>query len=164
MSINAISGISMYEYYYKINKDKEEEKKKSPLADKMREYGLVPTDNEVQNIAMLKKARELKEAQNKQVEDEIPYSERPWADLMYQLNISFNPDPKDDISDIKKELVLLTKGMDDEELNKEIKDLEDSVERMYISFQNNYLTTLSNSTTLTDELKNLSMINRANLL
>ena len=35
-----------------------------------------------------------------QKQQEEDYTKRPWADLMYQFNLSFNPDPKDDIEDI----------------------------------------------------------------
>ena len=58
MSINAISSVSLYEYYYQINKDKQE-KKESPLADEMRKYGLVPTDNETLNVQLLQSAKNL---------------------------------------------------------------------------------------------------------
>lgn len=162
MSINAISSVSLYEYYYKINKD-EQEKKESPLAKEMREYGLTPTDNEDLNIALLRRAQQLKAAQGEESK-EIPYSERPWADIMYQLNIQFNPDPKDDIQDIKDELALLMKGVEDEELNKEITDLESYVENLYISFQQNYSSKFDNSAMLSAQLNNLSMLNQVNLL
>ena len=162
MSINAISSVSLYEYYYKINKD-EQEKKESPLADEMRKYGLVPTDNETINVALLRKAKENKEKQN-QTSNEVPYQDRPWADLMYQLNIDFNPDPKDDIDDIKEELAILMKGMDDEELSQEIADLENHVENLYINFQNNYSTSFNPSSSLSAQMNNLSMLNRASLL
>ena len=162
MSINAISSVSLYEYYYKINKD-EQEKKESPLADEMRKYGLVPTDNETINVALLRKAKENKEKQN-QTSSEVPYQDRPWADLMYQLNIDFNPDPKDDIDDIKEELAILMKGMDDEELSQEIADLENHVENLYINFQNNYSTSFNPSSSLSAQMNNLSMLNRASLL
>ena len=68
MSINAIGSVSLYEYYYKINKD-EQKKKESPLAREMREYGLTPTDNEALNVALLRRAQQLKaqeEIQNKE--------------------------------------------------------------------------------------------------
>ena len=140
MSINAISSVSLYEYYYKINKD-DQEKKKSPLEREMREYGLTPTDNEIINIQLLQKAKSLdgKEQEKK----EVSYSDRPWADLMYQLNITFNEDPKDDIEDIKDELALLVRDMNDDELNKEIRDLEDYVDRLYINFQQNQSSSFS---------------------
>ena len=161
MSINAISSVSLYEYYYKINND-EQEKKESPLAREMREYGLIPTDNEVLNIALLKKAKEAKEESEKET-TQIPYESRPWADIMHQLNISFNKDPKDDIEDIKKELAILTKGLDDEELSKEISDLEQRVESLYIGFANRNVKSFDNSMSLTTQLNNLSMLNQASL-
>lgn len=162
MSVNAIGSVSLYEYYYKINKD-EQEKKESPLARQMKEYGLTPTDNEALNVALLQRAQRLKAAQE-QEEKEIPYSERPWADIMYQLNIQFNPNPKDDIQDIKDELALLLKDVDDEELNKEIKDLESHVESLYISFQQNYSKGYDNSISISNQLNNLSILNQASLL
>ena len=161
MSINAISSVSLYEYYYQINKD-EQKKKESPLVEEMRRYGLVPTDNEQLNIQLLKNAKEAKEAQN--TPKEIPYSDRPWADLMYQLDIQFNPDPKDDIEDIKEELAKLTLGMDDEELAKEVNDLRNYVENMYLNFQTNNVGNSRYTTTLNAQLNNLAMVNQASLL
>ena len=162
MSINALSSVSLYEYYYAINQDNKK-KKSSPIAKELKEYGLTPTDNEELNIAMLKKAKNIQN-QNNSEEKEIPYSERPWADLMYQLNLNFNPDPKDDIQDIKDELAKLTKGVADDELNKEVKDLENYVEKLYL----NHVETTSNKTDfsglLSNQLNNISMLNRANLL
>ena len=162
MSINAIGSLSLYEYYYQINKD-EEKKKESPLADEMRKYGLKPTDNESLNIALLNRARQ---AEQKEEQEASPasYADRPWADIMYQLNIQFNEDPKDDIKDIKDELQKLTFGMDDEELNKELKDLEDYVEKLYINYQSNNAGGLDFTNTLTSQLNNLSMINQISLL
>ena len=162
MAINAITGISLYEYYYKINKE-EEKKKESPLADEMRKYGLVPTDNEALNIALLKNAKEQDKLENQQPQT-IPNSDRPWADLMYQLNIQFNEDPKDDIEDIKKELSKLTLGIDDEELNQEINDLESYVEKLYLNFQTSYLKDYSGATKINAQLNNLAIINQVNLL
>ena len=161
MSINAISSVSLYEYYYQINKD-EQKKKESPLVEEMRRYGLVPTDNEQFNIQLLKKAKEAKENQNTQ--KEIPNSDRPWADLMYQLNIQFNPDPKDDIEDIKEELAKLTLGMDDEELSKEINDLRNYVENLYLNFKTNNVEGHKNSSIIDAQLNNLAMINQVSLL
>ncbi|MBE7707707.1 MAG: hypothetical protein E7Z88_03250 [Cyanobacteria bacterium SIG27] len=161
MSINAISSVSLYEYYYQINKD-EQKKKESPLVEEMRRYGLVPTDNEQLNIQLLKNAKEAKESQNSP--KEIPYSDRPWADLMYQLDIQFNPDPKDDIEDIKEELAKLTLGMDDEELAKEVNDLRNYVENMYLNFQTNNVGNSRYTTTLNAQLNNLAMVNQASLL
>ena len=85
-------------------------------ADEMREYGLTPTDDEQLNIALLQRAKNIQKQNNNQQEDETSYSQRPWADLMYQLELSFNPDPKDDIQDIKDELAKLTKGVADDEV------------------------------------------------
>lgn len=161
MSINAISSVSLYEYYYQINKD-EQKKKESPLADEMRRYGLVPTDNEAYNIQLLKNAKEQKESHDTQ--EEISYSDRPWADLMYQLNLEFNPNPKDDIQDIKEALANLTLGIDDDELNKEIEDLNSYAERLYLDFQNNNKGFYDNSLTINAQLDNLAMINQASLL
>ena len=161
MSINAISSVSLYEYYYQINKD-EKNKKESPLVEEMRRYGLVPTDNEQLNIQLLKNAKDAQKAQN--APKEIPYSDRPWADLMYQLDIQFNPDPKDDIQDIKEELAKLTLGMDDEELSKEVNDLRKYVENLYLNFQTNNAGDIKNSTTINAQLNNLAMINQASLL
>jgi biotin synthase-like enzyme len=111
---------------------------------------------------LLAKAKSLKEAQN--APKEIPYSARPWADIMYQLNIPFNEDPKDDIEDIKKELTLLVRGMDDDELNKEIRDLENYVENLYLNFQQNYSTNIAKNANFDAQLNNLAMINQINLL
>lgn len=161
MSINAISSVSLYEYYYKINKD-DQENKKSPLEKEMREYVLTPTDNEIINIQLLQKAKSLdgKEQEKK----EVSYSDRPWADLMYQLNIAFNEDPKDDIEDIKDELALLVRDMNDDELNKEIRDLEDYVDRLYINFQQNQSSSFSKAISVDMQLNNLAMMNQAYLL
>ena len=164
MSINAISSVSLYEYYYRINK-KEQEKKESPLADEMRKYGLVPTENEALNVQLLKNAKEVRRQQDSQENQEIPYSQRPWADLMYQLNIEFNEDPKDDIDNIKDELTLLMRGMEnDDELSKEIRDLESYIERLYLNFQQNYASTTSGITSINMHLSNLAMVNQLNLL
>lgn len=164
MSIEAIGSVSLYEYYYQINKE-QEKKKESPLADEMRKFGLVPTDNEALNVQLLKNAKEAKRQQETQEKQEIPHSQRPWADIMYQLNIQFNEDPKDDIDDIKKELALLLKGMeDDDELNKEIRDLESYVEKLYLNFQQNYSGGISRISSINMHLNNLAMINQVSLL
>ena len=162
MSINAITSLSLYEYYYQINKDKQE-KEESPIARELREYGIEPTDNEQLNIAMLKKAKEVEENQDKGSASDIPNSERPWADLMYQLNLPFNDDPRDDIQDIKDELQILLRGLNDEELEREIKDLESYVEDLYVSFNKNYNDRTDFSSVLSSQLNNLSLLNRANL-
>jgi len=162
MSINAINSVSLYEYYYTINKDSKK-KKSSPIADEMKEYGLTPTDDEQLNIAMLQRAKNMQNQNNSQ-ENETSYSNRPWADLMYQLNLTFNSDPKDDIQDIKEELTKLTKGVTDDELDKEVKDLESYVENLYINFVNNSGASVNSQNTLGAELNNLSMLNKVNLL
>lgn len=162
MSINAISSISLYEYYYSINKD--EKKKTSPLEREMREYGLTPTDNERLNIAMLEKAKDIQREIDNQSSNTISFSDRPWADVMYQLNLSFNEDPKEDITDIKEELQKLLIGIEDEELNKEITDLEKYVEELYVSFSATYSTSIDTTSTINMQLNNLAMLNRSSLL
>ncbi|MBQ8847556.1 MAG: hypothetical protein IJ003_01275 [Candidatus Gastranaerophilales bacterium] len=163
MSINAINSLSLYEYYYKINRD-DQAKKKSPLEKEMREYGLTPTDNDDLNIAMLEQAKRTKkmlESQNQK--EELSPSDRPWADLMYQLNIPFNEDPNDDIQDIKDELAQLIQGIDDKELEQEVKDLENYVENLYISFNKNQTSRqVDGSSLIYSQLNNLSMLNQAN--
>lgn len=161
MSINAITNVSLYEYYYKINKD-EQKKKESPLADEMRKFGLTPTDDENFNIILLQNAKRA--LQKDEQKETISYSDRPWADIMYQLNISFNEDPKDDIEDIKDELAKLTVGLNDNELNQEIADLEDYVERLYLNFQSNNVSGFQNKSSINMQLNNLAMINQVNLL
>ena len=162
MSINAISSVSLYEYYYTINDNKKH--KSSPLESEMKKYGLVPTENEQLNIAMLQRAKELEKSKNeKDSTNEAGYADRPWADIMYQLNISFNKNPSDDIVDIKEKLNFLLKGIEDEELEKEINDLENYVERLFIDYEKTNLRT-ANYQTLTSQLNNLSLINRATLL
>ena len=162
MSINAINSVSLYEYYYTINEPKKH--KSSPLESEMKKYGLVPTEDEQINIAMLQKAREQEKARNKETSKaETSYSDRPWADIMYQLNISFNENPSDDIVDIKEKLDFLLDGIEDDELEQEINDLENYVERLYVDFEkinsNSIRTTL-----LTSQLNSLSLINRATML
>jgi hypothetical protein len=161
MSINAISSVSLYEYYYKINNE-DEKKKKSPLADELEKYGIVPTDDESLNILMLKRAKELEKEET--TTQELSHADRPWADLMYQLNIQFNEDPADDIQDIKDELTILLKGIEDEELETEIKDLQDYVERLYISFTRNSANLIDKTYALEMQMSNLSMVNKINFL
>ena len=164
MSINAISSLSLYEYYYQINKE-DKDKKKSPLARELKEYGLTPTDDEALNIAMLQKAKQLEKQQKTEEKEEKSPMDRPWADLMYQLNIPFNDDPSDDIQDIKDELALLMKDVEDEELENEIKDLQNHVEDLYVSFSRNNLSTqIDTSSLLYNELANISVLNKASLL
>ena len=162
MSINAINSVSLYEYYYTINQESKK-KKSSPLAEEMKEYGLTPTDDEQLNIAMLQRAKNLQNNHN-QEEREVSTQDRPWADLMYQLNLSFNPNPKDDIQDIKDELEKLTVGVDDDELNQEVKDLENYAENLYLKFIGNTSGSISSNNTLGSQLNNLSMLNKVNLL
>ena len=161
MSINAISSVSLYEYYYTINQDNKK-KKTSPIAEEMKQYGLKPTDDEQLNIAMLQRAKNIQKQDN-QEEKETQYSNRPWADLMYQLGLTFNPDPKDDIQDIKDELIKLTRGVADDELNKEVKDLENYVENLYLKFVENSSGSVDLSNLLGNQLNNMSMLNRVNL-
>ena len=78
---------------------------------------------------------------------------------MYQLNIPFNKNPKDDIEDIKKELKQLTIGISDEELESEVKNLEEYVEKLYLSFERN-----SEKGFLDVQLQNLYMLNMVNLI
>lgn len=164
MSINAIGSVSLYEYYYQINND-EKKKKNSPLEKEMREYGLAPTDNEALNISMLKQAKMIElSKQKEETQETISYSDRPWADLMYQLNISFNEDPQDDIQDIKDELALLMRGVEDEELAKEINDLEGYVERLYLNFQSNNSGGIDRMNIINTQLNNLAMVNQIGLL
>ena len=163
MSINAISSVSLYEYYYTINQE-DKKKKSSPIAKEMKEYGLRPTDDEELNIAMLQRAKRLKANGESKESQEVNPSDRPWADLMYQLGLSFNPDPKDDIQDIKDELSKLTKGVSDDELDSEVKDLENYVEDLYLKFVQNYQSSFDFSTPLSTQLNNLSMLNQVNLM
>jgi len=162
MSINAISSVSLYEYYYTINK--KEEKETSPLAKEMKKYGLVPTDNEQINIAMLERAKRLEASKNNENVNKPSNSDRPWADIMYQLNISFNDDPKDDIEDIKEKLNFLLAGIEDKELETEINDLVSYVEKLYLDFNKISSTGgIDKSLMLSTELNNLSVMNRATL-
>lgn len=163
MSVNAINSVSLYEYYYTINQDNKK-KKSSPIAEEMKEYGLTPTDDEQLNIAMLQRAKNLQHNQNNQQNDEKSYSERPWADLMYQLNLTFNPDPKDDIQDIKDELTKLTLGVADDDLNNEVKDLQNYVENLYLKFSENSAGSIKTSDMLGAQLNNMSMLNQVNFL
>lgn len=161
MSINAINSISLYEYYYNINAQ-DKKKKNSPLLDELKKYNITPTDSEEVNIALLKRAK-LSEVQE-ETPKETSKSDRPWADLMYQLNLEFNEDPKEDIKDIKEELLKLTDGIDDKELQKEVDDLISYSENMYINYLKNNLSTDFSSNTLTTQLNNLSMVNKIEFL
>ena len=64
---------------------------------------------------------------------------------------------------IKEELEKLTLGIDDDELNKEIDDLKNYVDNLYISYEQNYSSNFDTSIFLSNQLNNLSLINRANL-
>ena len=64
----------------------------------------------------------------------------------------------------RDELAKLMKGMDDEELSKEIRDLESYVENLYISFQQNYSKGFNGDLSISAQLNNLSMLNQVNLL
>lgn len=143
MSINSINSVSLYQYYYTINK-----KQKSKLTGEKDPV-------EIEMISVSKDKKETKETS---------YQDRPWADLMYQLNISFNPDPKDDIADIKNALAHLIQGIDDEELTQEVEGLVDYVENLYLNYQKNSLGSIDMSATLGAQLNNLSILNQANLL
>lgn len=161
MSINAISGLSIYEYYYSINNKKKEAKKESPLASELEKYGLKATENEAYNVQLLKQAQ-ANEKSKEESSSTTSYADRPWADIMYQLNIEFNEDPKDDIVDIKEELKKLTAGIDDEDFSKEIKDLENYVSDLYISYINTNSSNIDTSLSLTTQLNNLAIMNIAN--
>ena len=54
MSISPLSSLSIYEYYYTLNR-----KKTSPVAKELEEYGIKPTDNESLNVALLQRAKVL---------------------------------------------------------------------------------------------------------
>ena len=114
---------------------------------------------------MLQKAKNAEKNQNSSgTSSEILKSDRPWADLMYQLNLEFNDDPYDDIQDIKAELSSLVAGLNDDELEKEVSDLRNYVENLYVDFQQNYSGSIDTSSLLTNQLNNLSLLNRANFL
>ena len=164
MSINAINGLSIYEYYYSINNNnkKKEAKKESPLASELEKYGLKATENEAYNVQLLKQAQANEKAQQEESSSTTSYTDRPWADIMYQLNIEFNEDPRDDIEDIKEELKKLTAGIDDEDFSKEIKDLENYVSDLYISYINTNSSSIDTSLSLTTQLNNLAIMNIAN--
>lgn len=147
MSISAINGISLYEYYYKINN---RNKKKENLA----------VEDEPQQNPNIVKEDENKNPQS----TDIPPTARPWADIMYQLNISFNEDPKDDIKAIKRKLASLTAGLADKELDSEVKDLENHIDKLYVEFkQISHNGVNSSPTALVDELMTLSIQNQARL-
>lgn len=158
MSINAISSVSIYEYYYRINDDKPKEESKT--AKELKKLGIKPSDNEAKNAAMLKEVQETQQEAKNAVK-ETSYNNRPWADIMDQLGLSFNKDPKDDIKNIKSALDNLVKDIDDEELLADIKDLDDYVKTMYITYYNNDYDSNKVSSSLSKELEGISAINKA---
>lgn len=148
MSVNAINNLSLYEYYYKINNNN---KSKKSAVEKINE------DNIRENIQNVK--------ENNTQTQEISKQDRPWADVMYQLNLTFNEDAKDDIQDIKVELDKLLKQADnDEELSKDIKDLENYVQNLYIDYKNTTAGTVNLNNSFTDELNAMSMMNKVQML
>lgn len=158
MSISPVSSLSIYEYYYSLNR-----KKASPINRELEKYGLKPTDNEALNISMLERAKAQERANSAQSEEESLPSERPWADLMNQLNIPFNEDPSDDIQDIKKELSKLLNGVSDEELETEVSDLVKYVESLFVDYQKLNLTSIDTSQSLTSQLNTIATYNIARL-
>lgn len=141
MSINAIGSVSLYEYYYTINKKEDTSK----------------TDSVVDNKEA-KKAQEQKETEDtKDNTQTISPNDRPWADLIYQLGLSFNDDPKQDIVDIKTELNNLVLGLDDKELQSEVQDLISYVDKMYHNFSSNFT---GNPDSLSTQLSMMSLINQ----
>lgn len=141
MSINAIGSVSLYEYYYTINKKEDTSKTDSVIDDKE-----------------AKKAQEKIETDNKDDKTQtISPKDRPWADLIYQLGLSFNDDPKQDIVDIKTELNNLVLGLDDKELQSEVQDLISYVDKMYHNFESSFT---SNSDSLSTQLSMMSLINQ----
>lgn len=157
MSISPVSSLSIYEYYYSMNR-----KKASPIAKELEEYGLKATDNETLNIAMLQRAKAQERASAANEEESSSY-DRPWADLLTQLNIIPNDDPADDIQDIKKALSKLLVGVADEELEGEVNDLVKYVEELYVDFRNMNLNSIDTSQTLTAQLDNIASYNIASI-
>lgn len=160
MSINAISSVSLYEYYYQINNTKQKEEE-SQTAKELKKLGITPSDNEKVNIALLEKAKQAQEEESNNVIKEATYKDRPWADIMNQLGLSFNNDPKDDIQNIKSALSDLVRGIDDEQLLADVKDLDDYVKSMYITYYNNDFDASKVSNSLSMELEGISAINKA---
>ncbi len=164
MSINAIPSVSLYEYYYQINNNKQKEEE-SQTVKELKKMGITPTDNEQVNVAMLKKAKKAEEEQeSNNVTKETTYKDRPWADIMNQLGLSFNTDPKDDVQSIKSALSNLVSGIDDKELLADVKDLDDYVKSMYITYYNNDFDASKISNSLSMELEGISAINKARVL
>ena len=140
MSISAINSVSLYEFYYQINRPSRKE-----------------TDKVSEDETNKNKGKENTDAESYK---EIPKSERPWADIMRQLNLSFNADPKDDIVAIERELVSLLTGINDKELENEINELISETKTMYSEFN---LIQTGQINKLSNELENLSTLNKANL-
>lgn len=157
MSINAISSVSIYEYYYRIN---DEKPKESKTAKELKKLGIEPSDSETKNAAMLKEAQETQQEAKNAVK-ETSYNNRPWADIMDQLGLPFNKNPKDDIVSIKSALNKLVKDIDDEELLSDIKDLDDYVKSLYMTYYNNDYDSNKVSSSLSKELEGISAINKA---
>ncbi len=157
MSISPISSLSIYEYYYSINR-----KKNSPIAKELEQYGIKPSDDDTKNIIMLQRAQALNQ-ENEQSTQSISYQDRPWADLMNQLNISFSEDPKEDIENIKKELNKLLVGVADEELESEVSDLINYAEGLYVDYQNMNLKSFDTSATLSTQLNAIANYNIASI-
>ncbi len=149
MSINAISSVSLYEYYYKINKS--EETPKEP-----KNTDIKPIGDEAENT--VNKNAQIEPEDKKEVSGQE--QNRPWADIMDQLGLSFNIDPKDDVKAIKSALNNLTKDIDDAELLADIKDLDDYVKTMYITYYNNDYDSSKVSSSLSKELESISAINK----
>ena len=149
MSINAISSVSLYEYYYKINKS--EETPKEP-----KNTDIKPIGDEAENT--VNKNAQIEPEDKKEVSGQE--QNRPWADIMDQLGLSFKIDPKDDVKAIKSALNNLTKDIDDAELLADIKDLDDYVKTMYITYYNNDYDSSKVSSSLSKELESISAINK----
>ena len=77
--------------------------------------------------------------------------------------MKFNDDPKDDITAIKDELDELIKGVSDKELEEEISDLKNYVEKLYTEFIQIQQSPLQTKN-LQNELDTLSAINRIALM
>ena len=149
MSINAISSVSLYEYYYKINKYEGTPKE-------LKNKDIKPINDEAES-AKSKNVQKTSE-ENKEVSEQK--ENRPWADIMEQLGLSFNRDPKDDIIAIKYALDKLVKDIDDTELLADIKDLDDYIKSMYIAYHNNDYDSSKVSFSLSRELEGISAINK----
>ena len=156
MSVNAISSVSLYTYYYQINKTDEQEEE-SKTAKELKKLGITPTDSESKNVALLKEAQKAQEedAQNQKT---VNSNERPWANILEQLDITPNSNPKDDIKDIKYALNRLYNGLEDEELMNDINNLVEYVENMYTTYYNNDYDSSSVITSISKEVEGLSAV------